>query len=69
MLHIPTNQEIEAIAKEHPFWLLFIGPFLGFAFVIFLPFIGFYLVGRECLRWIGRRLSIIGQEDLPTIWR
>jgi len=28
-------------------WLLITGPLMGFAFVVFLPAIGFYLVFRE----------------------
>ena len=39
--------------------LLFVGPVMGFFFVIFLPFIGFAMVAREIghrvAAWIGRR--------------
>ena len=34
--------------------LLFLGPVMGFFFVIFLPFIGFALVARE----LGRRAAL-----------
>jgi len=39
--------------------LLFLGPVMGFFFVIFLPFIGFALVARELAHraagWFGRK--------------
>ena len=39
--------------------LLFVGPVMGFFFVIFLPFIGFAMVAREIghrvAAWVGRR--------------
>ena len=39
--------------------LLFLGPVMGFFFVIFLPFIGFALVARElghrAMAWFGRK--------------
>ena len=39
--------------------LLFLGPVMGFFFVIFLPFIGFALVARELghkmAGWVGRK--------------
>jgi hypothetical protein len=39
--------------------LLFLGPIMGFFFVIFLPFIGFALAAREIghrmARWFGRK--------------
>ena len=41
--------------------LLFLGPVMGFFFVVFLPFIGFALVARElghhAAGWFGRRTA------------
>lgn len=37
--------------------LLLIAPFIGAAFVVFLPAVGFYLVGRELLHKIPSRVS------------
>jgi len=42
--------KLETLAKKHPLSILFIGPLLGFAFVVFLPAIGFCLIGRELWR-------------------
>ena len=45
--------------------LLFLGPMMGFFFVIFLPFIGFALVARElghrAARWLGRKTAVTGK--------
>jgi hypothetical protein len=38
---------LESLAKNHPLSILLIGPLLGFAFVVFLPAVGFYLVGKN----------------------
>jgi hypothetical protein len=49
--------------------LLFLGPVMGFFFVIFLPFIGFALVARELghkLRgWLGRK-AVVTEEAKAT---
>jgi hypothetical protein len=39
--------KLESLAKNHPLSILFVGPLLGFAFVVFLPAIGFFLIGKE----------------------
>jgi hypothetical protein len=38
-------------------WLLLTGPLMGFAFVVFLPAIGFYLVFKELGRLIYSLVS------------
>jgi hypothetical protein len=50
--------------------LLFLGPVMGFFFVIFLPFIGFALVVRELghrvAGWFGKKAPA---ETTRPIWR
>jgi len=47
--------------------LLFLGPVMGFFFVIFLPFIGFALVAREISHrvagWFGRKAEAQVEES------
>jgi len=49
--------------------LLFLGPVMGFFFVIFLPFIGFALVARELghkiAGWLGRK-EVVTEEAKAT---
>jgi len=51
--------------------LLFLGPVMGFFFVIFLPFIGFALVGRELghkvAGWFGRKTAAEAKPK-PAEW-
>jgi hypothetical protein len=62
---------LSTLAHRHPLSILFIGPLLGFAFVIFLPALGFYLVGREI--WLhtagGIRRAANSRANLMRIYR
>jgi len=50
--------------------LLLVGPFMGFLFVMFLPFIGFALVARElaikAAGWLGRIARITAAAKHTT---
>ena len=63
--------KLESLAKKHPLSLLLVGPILGFAFVVFLPAIGFFLVGKEL--WLKATAIIArlpnSQRFLSRIYR